>query len=809
MKLALKVTIGLMLLVIILSVSVWIYLKSSLPQINGVLEIEGLKNKVEIVRDSDGVPHIFALNDYDALFAQGYIHAQDRMWQLEYQRRAGAGRLSEILGTKTLESDKYIRTLGFYRSAKSAYSVLDKDTKMLLDAYVAGINAWIEEEHPLPIEFKILGFKPKRWNPIDSLVWVKMMDLDLSKNYKSELRRIRLIRMFGKERAADLTPEYPEDGISIISPEELSMKSLNRLISFHYKLENWLNMGGIHKGSNNWVISGQHTVSGKPVLANDPHLEAGIPSVWYLNELKGDRLHVVGASIPGLPGIVIGHNEDIAWGITNFGPDTQDLFIEKINPENQNQYWDRNKWVNMNIIEEKIYVKGKKKPIRWAARSTRHGPMLSDVIQSADLSLALRWTALDEGDTTLNAFTGINRAGSWQDFETALKSYVAPIQNFVFADKLGNIGYIGYGKVPIRKRGDGLLPVPGWNGRYDWKSYLPIKQLPKVLNPQKGFIVTANNRVVPKNYPYLLSKEWATPHRSQRITELIEEFTKYGDKIKLEDMAKIQGDQMSLQSLELLPYLLKIKPDNVKQAKALAYLNSWDGVTSKRSIATTIYQAWVNHLGNHIIKDDLKKNQNNDLYTYFSDRRLALFLLDVLEAEKSAWCDNVFTPKIDTCMDAVKWALNDAILELEERMGENMTEWQWGKIHKTQFPHRPFSQIFFLKPFFHREIENGGAHSTVNPSPPKYSKGYKNYLVPGFRMLIDMNDFNHCFFIQTPGQSGQFLSRHYDDLMERHNNIRYLNMTFGRDKASGDVLQLNPVTGVRTTKDYFFKKYEE
>ncbi|MCP4752747.1 MAG: penicillin acylase family protein [Proteobacteria bacterium] len=787
-----KILVGIVVLMLIVLLGIWLYLRGSLPKTSGTIELKGIQANVEIIRDADGIPHIFAMNDQDAAFAQGYVHAQDRMWQMEFQRRAGAGRLSEILGKTTLESDKFLRTMGFYRSAINDYPGLNEMSKQAIEAYVAGVNAWIDEGHMLPVEFRILGHKPEPWTVFDSLVWSKLMDLDLGGNYKSELRRIRLIRLLGKERAADLTPEYPEDGISIIPPEELPIKALDDLLSFHGRLEKTIKTGGVHIGSNNWVVSGEHTATGKPILANDPHLGAGIPSVWYLNEIKGDKIHVVGASFVGLPGVIIGHNQHIAWGVTNFGPDVQDLFIEKINPANPNQYEVDGKWVDMEIIEEPIYIKGVEKPILWAARSTRHGPMISDVVKSADLPLSLRWTALDGGDTTYNAFLGIDYAKNWQDFEKALRDYVAPVQNFVFADQEGNIGYIGYGKIPIRKKGDGLLPVPGWNSEYEWTSYIPFDELPRVLNPKQGFIVTANNRVVPEEYPYLLTKEWAAPYRAQRITDMINDLKTRGVKITLEEMAKIQGDQISLQSLELVGHLLKISPANEKQKMALSFFQDWDGSTARTSVATSIYQSWVNHLGNYVVKDDIQGDQKNDLYKHFSNSRMSIFLAEVLGKEDSLWCDNVLSTRKETCRESASLALDDAIEELEELLGEEMSDWQWGKIHRTQFPHKPFSQVPYLKTFFHREIENGGARSTVNPSSPNYAKGYKNFHIPSVRFLIDMNEVNKSKFILPPGQSGNFMSSHYDDLMERHNKVEYLNMTFGKDNTSGDVLILKP-----------------
>ena len=367
------VAIALGMLVLVLAGG-WLYLRSSLPKTSGAVSLAGLDGQVEIVRDADGVPHIFASTDNDAFFALGYVHAQDRLWQMEFQRRTGAGRLSEILGEATLDVDKFLRTLGTYRAAESAWPALSMETKLAVEAYVAGINAWIGEGRTLPIEFLILGVKPEPWTVYDSMVWSKMMMWDLGGNWDDELLRTLLLSAVGRERAADLMPGYPDGATTILAAD-----TADSLLALDAFLKDSLQLGGLDVGSNNWVIGGGRTESGQPLLANDPHLGASIPSIWYLVELQGDRLHVTGATFPGMPIVPIGHNDNIAWGLTNLGPDVQDLYIERINPQHPNQYEVDGEWVDMTIVAEEIVVQGEEEALLYAARSTRHGPLISDV----------------------------------------------------------------------------------------------------------------------------------------------------------------------------------------------------------------------------------------------------------------------------------------------------------------------------------------------------------------------------------------------------------------------------------------------
>ncbi len=777
---------GLVVFALLITLGGYLFLRRSLPQTSGTIQVAGLDGPVEITRDADGVPHIVATTDHDAYFAMGYVHAQDRLWQMEFRRRIGAGRLSEILGETTLDTDKFIRTIGPYRAAQSAWTALSSESQATLEAYAAGVNAWLDEDHPLPPEYLILGFEPEPWTVYDSLVWTKMMAWDLGGNYDKELLRLRLIQAIGPARTAELMPPFPDTGTTILAANQLSGTAVDTLLDLDSSLQVNLGLRGLDVGSNNWVISGELTETGLPLLANDPHLSARIPSIWYLAEIQGDTLHVTGATLPGLPTVVIGHNEDIAWGLTNLGPDVQDLYIERINPDNLNQYEVDGEWQDITIVEEPIYVQGKDEPILWAARSTRHGPLISDVSGRSPTPLALRWTALDPGDTTYDSFIQMNYASDWESFKAAAVHYVVPSQNLVFADKAGNIGYLGPGHIPIRAQGDGTLPVPGWDSRYEWQGWIPFDELPQSYNPEQGYIVTANNRVVGDDYPYHLTYDWSPRYRAERITEMIEALTSKG-KLSVADMQTIQGDQLSAQGRELLPFLQSLTPTDDRQAEALAYLQGWDLNTSTETIAPSIYHAWLYHFGQTVFEDDLR----GVLYDEMATRQHMTFLANIIADDNTIWCDNFLTTPTESCADTALVALDRALDDLTEREDETMANWQWGKFHRTQYPHNPFSEVDALKWLFHREIANGGDRYTVNVAHVDYKRPYLQYNVPSYRHIIDMSDFNNSLFMHTTGQSGHALSPHYDDLIERHQAVEYLPMFFGIE-VDGQVLVLEP-----------------
>ncbi|MBV7333558.1 penicillin acylase family protein [Chloroflexi bacterium TSY] len=777
----------------------WLYLRSSLPQTSGSISIDGLDGTVDIIRDEDGVPHIFATTDHDAFFALGYVHAQDRMWQMEFQRRVGAGRLSEILGEQTLKIDQFLRTVGVYRAAQAAWPALNAQAQDTLDAYASGVNSWLKQNHTLPVEFLVLGVEPEPWTVFDSLVWVKMMAWDLGGDYDEELLRLKLGQILGPERANDLLQPYPVDGINILAQTRSADPLVATVLEIDTILQRDFHLGGIDVGSNNWVISGDWTESGQPLLANDPHLGSRIPSVWYLAELQGDNLHVIGATLPGLPGIAIGHNEQIAWGLTNVDPDVQDLYIERLNPANPNQVEVNGEWQDMEIIEELISVDGMDEPIRWAARATRHGPLISDVSETT-LPVSMRWTALAPNDTTFEAFLAINYARNWIEFKDAMRDYVAPSQNFVYADVEGNIGYFVPGQIPIRNQGTGAFPSPGWNDEYGWTGFIPFEDLPQAFNPDQGFIASANNRVVDDSYPYFLSNSWSPLYRAERIMQLIAELTADGRKVTMSDMMAIQADQRSTQVDALLPNLLSTIGDalegttqeedekSIRRNQALSFLQNWDRTSSGTSPAAAIYEAWFVHLGRAVFEDDLPEG----LFKEVANRKHPTLLAEIYANpdEHAGWCDNVRTPSTENCADLAQLALDQALDDLRDRLGQDMDQWQWADLHKTQYPHNPFSQVPFLRPFFHRSIETGGNTYTINVAPVNFDDLYNQNWVPSYRQIVDLANLDKSLFMHTTGQSGHLLSDHYDDLIERHRDVVYLPMHFGREKVAGERLTL-------------------
>jgi len=600
--------------------------------------------------------------------------------------------------------------------------------------------------------------------------------------------RVRLAQAVGAERAAQLTAIYPPDGTTILAADTIAPTTANAQLKIDSQLQTQFGLRGLDIGSNNWVVAGSRTDSGLPLLANDPHLSAQIPSIWYLAEIQGDKIHVTGATFPGLPFFPTGHNEHIAWGVTNLGPDVQDLYMERINPQNLNQYDVNGSWEDMKIVEEPIVVKGKDEPILWAARSTRHGPLISDVSGSTPFSVAMRWTALEPNDTTVESFFDLNYAANWDEFTAALEKYVAPSQNFVYADTDGNIGYYAPGLVPIRRKGDGMVPVPGWTDDYKWSTWIPFKSLPHAFNPKAGYIVTANNRAVPDDYRYFITNDWAPPYRARRIAELIQEKSAAGETISVDDMAAIQADQISAQTRELLPVLKNIDPADDRQRQALAVVQNWDGNLTTDSIATTIFEAWELEVVKVIFEDDL----SGDLFDDFVARDHPLFLNDVFSNPQNTWCDNFLTTPPETCADDASTALDRALDMLTKTYGKNMKKWQWGNVHHTVYPHNPFSHVPALQRFFQREIPNGGDRYTVNVAPFHADKPFAQYHVPSYREVVDMSHLSGSIFMHTTGQSGNVLSPHYDDLIKRHQQVKYLPMTFGRDSVTGSVLTLKP-----------------
>ncbi len=629
------------------------------------------------------------------------------------------------------------------------------------------------------------------------MVWGKLMAYNLGGNYETELMRARLIDLLGPEKTADLLPRYPQTGPFIIPPEVKDFSALRSLEPQRARnLRSFLRADGPGLGSNNWVVSGSRTTTGKPLLANDPHLGLQIPSIWYQVGLHGGKFNVTGVTFAGVPGVIIGHNNRIAWGVTNVGPDVQDLFIEKVNPDNPNQVEFQGRWEDVQVIEEVIKVKGRAEPVVETVRITRHGPIVNAVLgdEMADADpVALRWTALDVS-TLWQAFMLLNLAQNWEDFRTALRYFDAPAQNFVYADVDGNIGYQMPGRIPIRGQGDGTVPVPGWTGEYEWVGFIPFEELPWVFNPDVGYVATANNQVVPDTYPYLISTEWAAPYRSQRIVELIES----KDKLSLADMQAIQGDVRPVTTDIFVPLLDKVSSDDPAVAKALELMRAWDRNLYADRPEPLIYHLFIQRLFHLTLGDEMAQAGNAEMIEdYLSEFRDApTQLLERLTQEPTdPWWDDAGTSQVETRDDIVPRAFAEAIAALQESQeSQDPTKWRWGDVHYANFDHLIFGTVDPLNRIFNRSVPARGEAFTVNAASQAYPSLVMNSGV-SFRQVVDLSNLSASVIIHTTGQSGQVFDRHYDDMIEPWQKVAYNPFRFERadiEKAAKDVLVLRP-----------------
>ena len=770
----------------------FLYLRQSLPQTTGETRVAGLAGPVEVMRDRYGIPHIFAASNEDAFFALGYVHAQDRLWQMEMGRRIAAGRVSEIVGPAGLETDRFLRTLGVRRAAEANLRALDAETRKLLDAYAAGVNAFLASGPVLPVEFWLTGARPEPWTPVDSVAWVKMMAWDLGGNWRSELLRMRLAKTLPLARIHEFLPPYPGEQAPVIADlKELygtMERDAIRLAEFAPDNE------GL--GSNNWVVSGERSTSGKPLLANDPHLGLTAPPVWYFAHLNAPGINVIGATLPGVPGVILGRNERIAWGFTNTGPDVQDLYIEKLDaaggylaPEGARPF---------QVIEETIKVKGAE-PEKLRVRISRHGPVISDVTRSAQEEsprghvIAFAWTALAEDDRTMRASLQFARAREWDGFLAAARDFQSPQQNMVYADVDGNIGFVAAGRVPLRKAGNnlmGMAPAPGWLAKYDWTGYIPFEQLPRSFNPASGAVVTANHRITPPGYEHFISSEWQPPYRADRIQQLLDATPKHD----VPSFARIQADVVSLAMRELLPKLLATRPRSEEARKALELLRKWDGAMELDRAEPLIAWAWWRELSRAIYADEL----GNAFQQNWLSR--AVFTANVLsgDPESARWCDDVRTQAVETCEEQLAQSLDAALADLARRYGSDPSRWRWGEAHAARHEHRPFGRQPLLAKLFDIRVPSPGDAYSVNVGRSNLNdeaEPFANRHAASLRAIYDLSNLENSLYIHSGGQSGNILSEHYKAFTEAWAKNEYIPMRVERKTLEAEphqVLRLLP-----------------
>ncbi|MDL2345291.1 penicillin acylase family protein [Deinococcus sp. MIMF12] len=750
----------LVVLLLVLAAVLWLKATSG-PQVKGQVTLEGLSGPVTVTRDAWGVPHIRAeASDEDAIFALGFTHWQDRAWQMDFQRRVTQGRLSEVLGEAALSQDRFLRTWGFYRAAQSALPALSDRSRRMIRAYAAGVNAAMGQGKVAP-EFRILGYTPEPWTEVDAIAWSKLMAYDLGGNWDEELLAARVQEKLGEDGLDDIRPPYPRGATTILSGGEVGQENAApsaeagvtlpgaTLAALRAHLETARSLGMERvpgKGSNNWVISGSRTASGKPILADDPHLALSSPMLWYLADLRGPTLRVIGASIPGLPSIVIGRNDRIAWGVTNVNPDVQDLYVE---PES----------ARLTGRTEVIRVKGGE-DVRLVVRESEHGPIISDVGAGAlGPRVALKWTALQPGDTTLDAFLGLNYAQNWPDFRAALRPYVAPSQSFVYADVDGNVGYVAPGRVPVRRGWDGSQPVPG-DGSREWQGFIPYEELPATLNPGDGLVVTANNKVLPGGADPLGNlRNWAEPYRAERITALL---TAKPEGLTLDDVKAVQLDTVSLVWRDLRPLLLATQPDGDLSRAALERLRGWDGNQTTDSVPSTVYEAWLAEL-QAMAGDELG-----------DDTRLNSLAVREQLREDGDLCRSR-AARVQNCADLLRVSLKRAVDGLAARLGDDLGGWTYGRVHTVASDHVMGEDARVAWLFNHSAPTPGGTN-TVNVARPD-PETLRQTHGPSYRHIVDLADMNRSLYIGSLGQGGNPLGEHVSDQQGRWASGEYLPMS--------------------------------
>ena len=765
MRFALRLFLLLFLLISLTGAGAYLYLRQSLPQTEGELRLAGITSPVEILRDRHGIPHIYAASLDDAHFALGFVHAQDRLWQMEMNRRIGSGRLAELLGAPALEADRFMRTLGLRRVAEANLERYNAETRRLLDAYTAGVNAFLEARPVLPPEFWLLAVKPEPWTPVDSIVWTKVMAWDLGGNWRSEMLRMRLARTLPLERIHEFLPPYPGDAY----PRIPDLKALYSGLEKSPPASPVFSQSEFLGGSNSWAVAGSRSTSGKPLLASDPHLALTAPAVWYFAHLHAPGLDAIGGTLPGVPAILVGRNDRIAWGLTNTGADVQDLYLERLDQP-------------FELREETIKVKGAPDE-RLTVRRSRHGPIISDVSTPVleatprGYALALAWTALAEDDLTMQAAFRLIRARDWNEFLGAAAMLDAPPQSASYADVDGNIGFIAAGRVPVRKRTNdlyGLAPAPGWDERYDWTGYIPFDELPRAFNPASGTVVLANHKIVPPKYQHHITYDWQAPYRARRIEELLSARKRHD----LSTFRQMQADVVSIAVGELLPRFVGARPDHEVTKK----LAAWDASMAADRSEPLIMTAWWREFARALYADEL----GGDFRAHWSAR--PVFLANVL-AGQSHWCDDVRTPQREGCERLLSDSLENALQDLKKRYGD---DWKWGEAHVARHRHRPLTGQRWLAPIFDIRVPSAGDGYTVNAGAMDFhsdAEPFANRHAPSLRAITDLADPQASVFIHSGGQSGNPLSPHYRDLSAAWARGEYVPMVTERRRIEADGVQ--------------------
>lgn len=749
----------------------WAYLRTGLPQTEGRLTLAGLNQPVEILRDADGVPHIFAQSLEDASFALGFAHAQDRLFQMDFQRRLAAGRLAEAVGSIALPSDRVMRTLGVYALAERTVEQLPAEMKRQLDAYSRGVNAYLESRQgALPPEYYLLWTEPEPWRDADSLVWGRLMALTLSGNARGEALRARLAKRLSPTEMADLFAEEdsgavtlpdPPDQIRVDAPITPFEADQERLYAAF--LDNWPAALGPSTASNAWVLDGARTKSGKPILANDPHLGFTAPTLWYLARISTPEGERAGATVPGVPFPILGHNGRLAWGLTTTTADTQDLFVETLLDGDRYQTPDGP--APLEIREERIAVAWGD-PVTIKVRTTRHGPLISDVdpnmaaAAAPGSALALASTALRPDDRSMEAVWRLGRARSTAEAREALPYADAPMQNAFFADIEGGAGVIAAAKVPIRGAGDGFMPSEGASGRQDWRGWIPPEMLPQGAPNPGGYLVNANNRVVGPGYPFFISRDWDASFRADRIESLLNAATEND----VESHVRIQLDLFSGAADRLLPVLLSDLKRDARTEAAIDLLSRWDRRMDRSRPEPLIFAAWQRALWAAMIGPAV-----GEALPMVGGPRAGL--IERTLTQGGPWCPSNATQDKPSCRDLVSSSLASTLDKLTARYGKEMSSWRWGATHQALHAHPALGRIPVLRDLVNITLPSDGGDDTINRGQVGRSRNddplnFSHAHGAGYRAVYDLADLANSRLMIATGQSGHPFSPHYQDLAE-------------------------------------------
>jgi len=829
----------------------WILVRAQ-PQRSGTLHVSGLADTVTIRRDDNGFVHIYASSPHDLFLAQGYVHASERMWQMEIFRRIGAGRLAELFGESQLDTDRFIRTLGWRHAAEGDIAGSPPEVAEVLEAYSEGVNAWLAENRYLSLPFVVTGllsgkggfpdgYRPEPWTPADSAVFAKVQGWTLSGNFSSELFRFLLARKVDPQAVDELHAPYPADHPTIVGDQSAASgandrssssgtqagaaaipgdalaaadpEALSRLLAVSGEVTAALGgqpstaLGPGGAGSNEWAVAPTRSTTGFALLANDPHLAVSMPSVWFVVGLHCRPLtgacpyDVAGVSFPSVPAVILGHNRHLAWGATNSGPDVQDLFLEKLAPGDPTRYEYMGELLPFETRRETIAVAGAK-DVELTVRSTVHGPVIDDVVKPlASLDedggglgepgyvLALRWTALVGAEGNLATFLLLDRARDYEEFQAALRDFGGPSQNFLYADDAGHIAYQLAGRIPIRAGGrDGSLPAPGWDGTADWTGYVPFDELPRLLDPASGAIVTANNAPVGADYPYFLGREWDAGYRAARISQLLAEKKRFSP----DDFQAMQLDDRLLRADPLIAAVADAAPATADGRIVRARVAQWDGSTPVDSLGAAAGEVFAYRLVRDVFDDELGAGSEKDALArrYVGSRNVRQvmvgFLTDVRAGKEPArWWDDVSTEEVEAPADIIARALDEAGAELRAVLGEP-DRWMWGRLHRMVYREQTLgsSGIAPLEWLLDRGPEPvGGSGDAINdtvwtPSvayPDPYDPDYRpadllgvfeTFISPSYRGVYDTGDWDAARIVSTTGQSEHPLDGHFADLID-------------------------------------------